>query len=307
MADVAGRPRRGGAAQPGGPGLRGPLGGGHRRRADRGRQRGRRRPAAPGGGRRRRDRAGRRGPLLLPQLLQGHRPLRGADRRRHQQPLRPGRLQQLAPVVGDEAAARGQDARPARRQDHVRHPLPDVAARLPAGEVGRRRRAHRQPHRRAPHDPDGPGRHRPDQRARRPRHLRPRGPRHRRPRAPRPGHRRRPALVRHGRRRADDPALRVVVRRQRAARQDRPRPAAGGVRRLGVAGVPLRAVHADRHHRPRDRQEVARLRRLPERVRQDQPRDDAVARRPGRPLPRGVLRRRHRLAVGRATTAGSTA
>ena len=74
-----------------------------------------------------------------------------------------------------------QDAWPARRQDHVRHPLPDVAPRLPAGEVGRRRRAHRQPHRRAPHDPDGPGRHRPDQRARRPRHLRPRGPRDRRP------------------------------------------------------------------------------------------------------------------------------
>ena len=43
-----------------------------------------------------------------------------------------------------------------------------------------------------------------------------------------------------------------------------------------LARVPLRAVHADRHHRPRDRQEVARRRRLPERVRQDQPGDDAA-------------------------------
>ena len=54
--------------------------------------------------------------------------------------------------------------------------------------------------------------------------------------------------------------------------------------------------------------DVPHLRRLPERVRQDQPRDDA---RPGcarRPVPRLVLRRRHRLAVGRTrATACSTA
>ena len=41
-----------------------------------------------------------------------------------------------------------------------------------------------------------------------------------------------------------DPALRLVLRRQRAARQDRPRPAAGRLRRLGVRQVPRRAVHA---------------------------------------------------------------
>ena len=64
-----------------------------------------------------------------------------------------------------------------------------------------------------------------------------------------------PALLRDGRRRAHDPALRLVVRRQRAARQDRPRPAPGGVRRLGLAQVPGRAVHADRHPRQGDRQD----------------------------------------------------
>ena len=47
-----------------------------------------------------------------------------------------------------------------------------------------------------------------------------------------------------------------------------------------------------------DRQALPRLRRLPERLGQDQPRDDAGARRAGRPLPRRVLRRRHRVAVG---------
>ena len=71
------------------------------------------------------------------------------------------------------------------------------------------------------------------------------------------------------------------------------------LRRLGVGRVPRRAVHAARHHRQGDRQEVAHLRRLPERLGQDQPRDDAGAGRPRRPLPRRVLRRRHRLAVGR--------
>ena len=46
-------------------------------------------------------------------------------------------------------------------------------------------------------------------------------------------------------------------------------------------------------------QALPHLRRLPERVGQDQPGDDAGARRARRPLPRRVLRRRHRLAVGR--------
>ena len=44
--------------------------------------------------------------------------------------------------------------------------------------------------------------------------------------------------------------------------------------------------------------DVPRLRRLPERLGQDQPRDDAAARRPRRPLHGLLLRRRHRLAVG---------
>ena len=48
-----------------------------------------------------------------------------------------------------------------------------------------------------------------------------------------------------------------------------------------------------------DRPQVPHLRRLPERVGQDQPGHDAGPRRPRRPLPRRLLRRRHRLAVGR--------
>ena len=118
------------------------------------------------------------------------------------------------------------------------------------------------------------------QRPRGPGQLRPRGPRHRRPGEPRPGHRRRPALLRDRRRRAHDPALRLVVRRQRAARQDRPRPAPGGVRRLGVGQVPRRAVHADRDPRQGDREDLPHLWRLPERLGQDQPGDDAGARTP---------------------------
>ena len=137
------------------------------------------------------------------------------------------------------------------------------------------------------------------QRPRRPGQLRPRGARHRRPGEPGPRHAGRPALLRHRRRRADDPALRLVLRRQRAAGQDRPRPAPGRLRRLGVGGVPRRAVHAARDHRQGDRPQVPHLRRLAERVGQDQPGHDAGPRRPRRPLPRRVLRRRHRLAAGR--------
>ena len=40
-----------------------------------------------------------------------------------------GRLQQLAPRLGDEADARGPHARRLGRQDDVRHPLPDGAPR----------------------------------------------------------------------------------------------------------------------------------------------------------------------------------
>ena len=46
------------------------------------------------------------------------------------------------------------------RQDDVRHPVPDGAARLAAGGVRGRRRADRHPHRRPAHDPHGPGRRR---------------------------------------------------------------------------------------------------------------------------------------------------
>ena len=107
------------------------------------------------------------------------------------------------------------------------------------------------------------------------------------------------ALLRDGCRRADHPALRLVLRRQRAAGQDRARAAPSLLRRLGVGRVPRRAVHADRHHRQADRPDVSRLRRIPERIRQDQPGDDARARRAGRPLPGRLLRRRHRLAASR--------
>ena len=246
--------------------------------------------------RRGRAAARRRGPLLLAVLLQGHRPRRGAHHRRHERRGRQGHLQQLAPGRGDEAAARRPDDRRVRRQDDVRHPLPDGASGLPAGEVRRGCGAHRQPQRRTPDDPDGTGRRGVHQRPRR--LLRQGRPRHRRPREPRPGHARRQALLRDRRRRAHDPALRLVVRRQRAARQDRPRSAPGLLRRLEER-LPRRAVHAARHHRQGDRQEVQHLRWLPERLGQDQPRDDAGSRRPRRPLLRRVLRRRHRVAVGR--------
>ena len=262
------------ADEPEGPRVRQGVRRAHRRRAHRGGQRLRRRAAARGGRRGRRAADGRRGSLLLPQLLQGHRPLRGAHDRRDERREGQGRLQQLAPGLGDEADAARPDARRVGRQDDVRHPLPDVAPRQRARAVGRRRRAHRHPHRRAPHDPDVARRRAVRQRPRGPGPLRPRGPRHRRPGEPRPGHERRPALLRHRRRRAHDPALRLVVRRQRAARQDRARPAAGGVRRLGEQEVPRRAVHAHRHPRQGDRQGLPHLRRLPERLRQDQPGDD---------------------------------
>ena len=92
----------------------------------------------------------------------------------------------------------------------------------PLEPLRRRRRADRHPHRRAAHDPDGPRRRGLRQRPRRPEQLRPRRARHRRPGEPRPGHPGRQALLRHRRRRADDPALRLVLRRQRAARARSP-------------------------------------------------------------------------------------
>src|SRR6266516_3903707 len=69
--------------------------------------------------------------------------------------------------------------------------------------------------------------------------------------------------------------------------------------RLGVRGVPRRAVHAHRHYRQADRPALPHLRRLPERFGQDQPCDDARARRARRPVPRRLLRRRHRVAACR--------
>ena len=64
-----------------------------------------------GGARGRRAAARRRGPLLLAQLLQGHRALRGAHDRRHQQGGRQGRLQQLAARRRDDRAAHRADER----------------------------------------------------------------------------------------------------------------------------------------------------------------------------------------------------
>ena len=124
--------------------------------------------------------------------------------------------------------ARGPHARRLGRQDDVRHPLPDGTARLPARCTGR------------------PVSSSPTHRTvvlhmirmarvgvefvndlRPPGQLRARRARHRRPGEPRSGDPGRPALLRDRRRRAHDPALRVVLRRQRAARQDRARPAPG--------------------------------------------------------------------------------
>ena len=296
----AGDAGRGRAEEPAGARVRPALGGADRGGAGRGGQRSRRRPADPGGTSRRRTRAGRRGAVLLAQLRQGHRTLRGTHHRRDQQPRRSRRLQQLAPRRRDEGAARRPHARRIGRQDHVRRPVPDGTAGLAAGALRRRCRAHRHAHRRAAHDPDGAGRGRARRQPRRSEQLRARRARDRRSGEPRAGHRRRPALFRHRRRRADDPALRLVLRRQRAARQDRARLAAGVLRRLGIGRVPRRAVHADRHRGQADRHVLPRLRRLPERVRQDQPGHDAAARRPWRPVSRHLLRRRHRLALGRS-------
>ncbi len=49
-----------------------------------------------------------------------------------------------------------------------------------------------------------------------------------------PGDRPRPAVLRHGGGRAHDPALRQLLRWQRPPRQDRPRPAPGRLRRVGL-------------------------------------------------------------------------
>ena len=189
----------------------------------------------------------------------------------------------------------------ARRQDDVRHPLPDVAPGLAARAVRRRRRAHRQPHRRAPHDPDGARRHRPHQRPRRARHASC-------ARSTSPATWRTSARARRttsatsspsptsgrsctsGRRTA---ATRCSARSPTAC--GRPRTTAG--RRASSSSEQFMLIGITDKETGKT---LPHLRRLPERVGQDQPGDDAGARRARRPLPRRVLRRRHRLAVGRA-------
>ncbi len=164
-------------------------------------------------------------------------------------------------------------------QDDVRHPLPHGPARVAAREVRGRRRAHRPPHRRAAHDPHGAGRPAVHRRARGPDGLRARRPRDRRPAEPRPGHPRRPALLRHDRATsarsctsAPPTAATPCSARSRTVCAWRPTTAGQSQEFL------VRAVHADRHQGQGDREDVPRLRRVPERLGQDQPRDDAARR-----------------------------
>ena len=257
MTDVEAALDEAGHHEPPGPRVRRPLGGDHPARPDRGRQRRRRRPAGAGGARRRRARCPpARGATTHAATPRTPRAPRSARSSRPTTRSDKGVYNNWRPAVGDEAELLTSAMRGASRgQDDVRHPVPDGAARLAARAVRRRRRAHRQPHRRAAHDPDG---------ARRRGRTSTTSPT--RTASCRAVHvtgdlenlgqgtARRPALLRDRRRRAHDPALRLVVRRQRAARQDRPRSAPGLLRRLGVGRLPGRAVHADRHHRQGDRQ-----------------------------------------------------
>ena len=226
----------------------------HPARPGRGRQRRRRRAAGAGGARRRRAAARRRGALLLAQLLQGHRPLRGAHGRRDQQRGRQGRLQQLEARGRDEAellTERMRGASAGKTMYVIPYLMAPPGSPLEAYAAGVELTDSRpvvlhmirmsrvgasyvnnledpDSFVRAVHvtgDLENLGQGTPeDQR-----------------------------YFVDRRRRADDPALRLVVRRQRAARQDRPRPAPGLLRRPRVGRLPRRAVHAARHHRQGDR------------------------------------------------------
>ena len=225
-------------------------------------------------------RSGRRGQGRGPDL---HLLRRGGGRRPDEPLARPGR---------DARAAGGEVRRRDARPHALRRPLLDGPARLPARRD--RRPAHRLRLRRgldADHDPDGPGRAR---RARRRRRVRPL-PAHRR-RSARGGRGQRAVAVQRGEvhrplpRDARDLVLRLGLRRQRAAGQEVP----GAADRLGHGprrGLDGRA-HADpQAHLARGRRQV-RHRRVPQRVRQDEP-GDADPR--DRGLDRRDRRRRHRL------------
>ena len=118
------------AEEPAGARVREGLRRAHRRRAGRGRQRRRRRATD----RRRRSTPASSCPPARAATTRAATPRtppapRSAPIVATNNPSRQGRLQQLAPGLGDEAAARGADARRLGGQDDVRHPLPDGAAR----------------------------------------------------------------------------------------------------------------------------------------------------------------------------------
>ncbi len=249
------------------------------------------RPARPGAGRRRHLRAAlrRQAPELLPLPLRSRRrrPGRGPDLHLLRAGGRRRPDQQLARPRRDA----GDDDRPLPRLDarphDVRRPVLDGPARL--ADLPHRRPAHRLRLRRgldADHDPHGQGRAR---RARRRRRVRPLRALGRRPaRRGRGGRRlalrRREQVHRPLPRDPRDLVLRLGLRRQRPARQEVLRAAdrLGDGARRGLA----RRAHADPEaDLARGRGQVHR-RRLPVRVRQDQPRDaDPDASRAGRPRP----------------------
>ena len=252
--------------------------------------------AHPGAGRRRDADQARRGDQA--QLVPGpHRPRRrrpgrgahlhllgGRGRRRRDQQLgRPGR---------DE----GHDDRPLPRLDarshDVRHPVLHGPARGRRADV--RRRDHRQRLRRvldADHGPDGHRGAGPDGRRRDVRALPALGGR-----PPRAGPGRRAVAVQRGEvhhpvpRGADDLELRLRLRRQLAARQEVLLAAhrLGDGARRGLA----RRAHADPQAHLAGAAGLLRRGGVPERVRQDQPRD---ARADHRGLEGRDPRRRHRL------------
>ena len=173
------------------------------------------------------------------------------------------------------------DARP----HALRRAVLDGSARF--ADRAHRRRAHRLRVRRGQHahdDPHGPGRARRARRRRRVRAVRPLG-RH----AARAGSGRRAVAVQQRRqvhralpRDARDPVVRLGLRRQRAARQEVLR-AAHRERHGARRGLARRAHAHPQAHEPGGRGALRR-RRVPERVRQDEPRDARARRFPvGRP------------------------
>ncbi|CAK7281423.1 hypothetical protein SGPA1_12216 [Streptomyces misionensis JCM 4497] len=180
------------------------------------------------------------------------------------------------------------DARP----HHVRRPVLHGPARLPALRAGRgdhRLRLRRRLH--AHHDAHGPGRPR---RAGRRRLLRQGRAHRRRPAGAGPGGRAvavQPDQVHLPLPRvARDLVLRLRLRRQRPARQEVLR-AADRLRHGARRGLARRA-HADPQAHPAAGRVQVRRRRVPERLRQDQPRHAGAH---GLRLDRGDHRRRHRL------------